>query len=90
MSFKKRCESVADQIGVTVDFFKDSHQQEPFEDDGNLHIVRNGLRACFDVGNGQSNTGKKQNVLSEHILAALGIKSYIRNRVLVEEDDEED
>jgi hypothetical protein len=59
-----------------------------FEDDGALHIVRFGYRACFVVSESQDHP-KRQNELTRRILNDLGI-DIDGDRVFVDEDSEHD
>ncbi len=88
--FQIECEALSEKTGIYVMFFEDKDAQKPVEDDGNLHITKRGLRACFDVGNGQSLSGKDQNENTRTILKALGMEDAINDRTLVDETDEDE
>lgn len=72
------------------DWFIDDSGDDVFEDDGTLHVIRHGIRACFDVGAGQSLSGYEQNQNTIKVIEHLGITSYNNKRVFVEETNEED
>lgn len=95
-AFEKRCIIAARDAGVEVIFFRDDvdHKNDAVEDDGSLHVTRSGLRACFDVGDGQSRSGYDQNVKTIMVLSGLGLwldmEQKSKDRVLVDETAEED
>lgn len=92
-AFERRCEKVAEETGVGVDFFGakgDKYKSDVYEDDGNLHIFIRNEWACFNVGQGQTLEGKEQNENTRKVLTALGLEKHITNRSLVEEEEEED
>ena len=66
MEFRKKCEQLAGVLGIDVAFYDDTEKQDPFEDDGSLHIVdvRAKLRAAFDVSNGQRLSAADQNAMT--------------------------
>jgi len=89
--FERDCAKVAETTGISVNFFgaPKGQKQSFYEDDGSLHLHKRGGWACFDVGNGQSLSGKEQNERTRKIMEALGLP--ITDRVLVDEtEDEED
>ena len=69
-------------------FFHESCGTDVFEDDGNLHIEHRTVRACFDVGQCQTLSGKEQNKNTTDILTALNVP-FIVGRALVEEHEED-
>jgi len=87
--FEKQCNEVSEKLNVDVIIWNKETSQEPFEDDGNLNITKRGIRACFDVGCGQSLGGKEQNERTLAVLNALGITKFANDRVLVEEHDDD-
>jgi hypothetical protein len=92
--WQKKCEDAARIADVEVCFYEEVppiSKASQFEDDGYLHIEKpREDRACFDVGVGQSLDGKEQNRRTRIVMEALGLTSKISDRVLVEEDDEEE
>lgn len=88
-AFEKKCEAAAEATGVRVVFFNDDGKRRMNEDDGALHIANGrGLRACFDVGNGQSFDAAQQNIRTEEVIEALGMKAT--PDVFLDEGDEDD
>lgn len=87
--FQVQCEAIAEELGIHVMFFPDS-PSKPCEDDGNLHITKRGLRACFGVGLGQSLGPKEQNANSQLVLDALGITKFDKSAVMLDETEDED
>ena len=73
--FEKQCIEVNEKLGLgEIMFFPEpGRKPEVFEDDGTLHVVRRGQRACFDVSNGQDYSARKQNGVTRKVLDALGI-----------------
>ena len=86
--FQKRCEQVAEKLGLEVIFFEDTNKPDQFEDDGTLHVQNGSLRACFDVSNGQALSGADQNSKTRLVMAELKLR--ITDRVLVGECNEEE
>jgi hypothetical protein len=87
--FRSQCESVASNLGYELNWFDDVNRaNNAFHDDGCLHIVRRGERACFDVSHGQSDSGLEQNRATREILGKL--KLPVTDRCLTDEDDDED
>ncbi len=72
--FQMLCENISAETEIEVSFYPDTNAQEPFEDDGNLHVVREDVRAVFDVGNGQSLSPSKQNARAKRILRKLKLQ----------------
>lgn len=89
-AFKKKCNRVAESLGIGVEFYSDDGFERQFEDDGTLHISRANVRACFDVSGGEGKTAKDQNDLTRDVMKALRMTKYIGDSVLVDEDDEAD
>lgn len=89
-AFRKKCEAAASEVGVNVSFYENEAGNDQFGDDGYLHITKNGFRACFDVGHGQSLEGSEQNKNTRAVMNHLGMESKISDRVLVEETDEDE
>lgn len=87
-AFQRKCEKVAADIGIGVCFDAEEQRREAFEDDGTLHIARQGIRAMFDVSHGQSLEGKEQNEYTRKICAAMKIE--VAENMLAEEGDEEE
>jgi hypothetical protein len=89
--FEIECQKIADTLNLgDVLFFADECKEPPFEDDGSLHVIKRGMRACFDVGDGQRRDGKSQNEFTRAVLTALKMERFINDRTLVEENDEDD
>lgn len=88
--FETQCEKVSEDTGIDVMFFDDDTNPAPCEDDGNLHITKRGLRACFDVGMGQNATGKVQNERAKKVLEALKITKFKPEMVFVDETEDDD
>ena len=86
--FQKRCELVAERLGLEVVFYDDDSGVDQFEDDGFLHVQNKSIRACFNVSNSQSDSCRAQNVKTRAVMAALGLK--VSSRVLGDETDGED
>lgn len=73
------------------DWFLDDAGDDIYEDDGTLHVVRHGRRYCFDVSNGQSDSGYTQNKKTYDVIVDLGLlTSYDPKRVYVEEEEYEE
>lgn len=90
--FEKLCREVSEKTDIEVIFFDDEHASDAHEDDGNLHVTRRGLMACFDVGGGQELSASRQNDRTRTVLRGLGMESAINEHTLVDEteDDEDD
>ncbi len=73
--FKKKCNDISADTGINVGFYTDAREKAAFEDDGVLHIVRHGCRACFDVDTGQSSPPSLVNDNIEAVCKALKIKA---------------
>lgn len=87
--FRTLCEIVAEEVGVEVTFYdEDTDRVDQFEDDGTLHVQEGKLRACFDVSNGQDDSGSEQNEKTEKVMKALSLP--VSSRVLVEVDEDDD
>jgi len=94
-TFRKRCNLAFSLIGAEPLYFNDgdSREDDAFEDDGSLHVRRNGLRACFDVSNGQSLDAAKQNAMTRLVMEALGLAKRdqpLPGRVAVEVPEEKE
>lgn len=85
-TFKRRCEKVAETLGLDVSFYDDAQPDRENVDDGTLHITRSGLRACFNVDQGRDD-GKLQNENTRAVLAAMKIK--VGDNVLVDVESED-
>ncbi len=70
--FRALVEEASERSGVEVLFFELNESQELSicEDDGNLHVSRFGLRACYDIG--QELPMREYIRLRERILRYLG------------------
>lgn len=92
--FEKQCNEVADlfDLGEVLFFPDKGRKHEVFEDDGTLHVVRRGQRACFDVSNGQNASARRQNEVTRKVLAALEIELSPKEEIYVfqKEDDQEE
>lgn len=86
--FQLQCEAVSEKTGINVMFLDDNQNSEPCEDDGNLHIIKHGLRACFDVGREQCASGKEQNERTRKVMTELGMEKQITDMVLVDEQED--
>lgn len=82
-SFLRACKNHPLCTGAV--FFEDD-EDDVFEDDGTLHVVRHGFRVCFDIRNEVS----VQNNNAIKILEVLNIKDFKPERVFVDESDEDD
>lgn len=60
---------------------------DAYEDDGNLHVIKNRLHVVF--GFGQDTPGREANEKIRAILTMLGIKRRIGDRTLVDEECED-
>jgi uncharacterized Zn-finger protein len=90
-AFIARCEDIDAESDIGVMFFTDAKSPDIFEDDGNLHVRRFGMRAVFDVGKSQTATAKEQNERTAAVLAALSVAGKAKaDRVFVDADDEGD
>jgi hypothetical protein len=87
-AFRARCEDAGALVDSSVNFFTDANSPDAFEDDGNLHIRRYGLRAVFDVSHGQLSTPTEQNERTRTVFAYLGMEIKKPARVLVEDPEE--
>ncbi len=85
LTFREQCEEVADALSIDVVFFNETRPSTVFEDDGALHIVRRGVRACFGVENDDP---QLQNEKASRVLAGLKIPET--KAAFVDEDDERD
>jgi hypothetical protein len=88
--FERDCRAVAEETGIEVDFFYNEKGSDCYEDDGNLHIHKSGMRAVFNVGHNGDLPGAEQNERTRKVLNALGMGKKISDRVLVTEEAEED
>lgn len=89
-TFKKRCLKVSEETGILCPYFfpSDGQKKGAYEDDAMLHIIHDGIRACFDVGEGHSLTGAEQNVRTRLVLTKMKMPGYIRPSVLVKEAEQ--
>ena len=85
--FEKKCLKIGDDLGIGVTFFSGEAYTDgiTFHDDGTLHVVRVGVRACFDVSNSQSLSPKEQNDTTRKVMRALNLK--VTDTCLVEDDE---
>lgn len=66
-------------------------KDDQYHDDGCLHVVRNGVRAAFDVSNCQSDSPAEQNKKTRLVFKILGLPSrLLTDRVLLPEVSDED
>lgn len=87
-TFTQQCQTIADDLGFEIDFFQDEKYQEPFCDDGVLHVVnRTGMRACFRIG--EDTSAIDWNIAARKILTALGLESKIGKHVPEDEKVED-
>ena len=93
-AFRKKCEVAFSAIDSDPLYFEDEEMEDDaFEDDGCLHVRVNCLRACFDVSNGQSLSGREQNIRTRAVMESLGlVKKFepLTGRVLVDESEPDD
>jgi len=90
-AFQKRCIFVADFCYLPEpSFYEDRRKSEAHHDDGTLHVIWRGQRACFDVSNCQDDPEHVVNEKTRKVLIGIGLEKFIGDRVLVEEDDDED
>ena len=85
--FLKACEGAP---LFTGDWYIDDRDDDAFEDDGCLHIIRKGIRACFDVGDCQLLKPREQNENAQEVLDYLKLDDFDHKRVFIEEPEEED
>lgn len=88
--FEKDCRVIAERHGLDEPLFwpVEGKTAEPFEDDGNLHVEKQGTHAAFGIG--QDISGAEYNRLARLVMTDLGMAKKINDRVLVEEEDDED
>ncbi len=84
-AFRRKCLKVSESTGIEVSFCDDDRKQEPHEDDGTLHITKDGLRACFWVC---SDVPAVQNERAVEVMTAMKMEKKITDRVLVEDDED--
>ena len=82
-AFEKKCKAVADDIGIEVTFYPDNDRANAYEDDGALHVVRCGQRACFGVGIADDPVEQTKN--TRLVLTALKLEKEIGDHTLVYE-----
>lgn len=70
-SFRIKCVNIGRLVGVELSFFDDDRGDRSFEDDGAWHVVRHGLRACFNVA---SDDAKVQNGRVKDVMRRLKLK----------------
>lgn len=82
--FRNKAERVSEKVlGDSVSmFFETNKPDDAFEDDGALFVTKYGLQAVFGIG--QDTPGRDANNRMREILADLGMKRFISDRVLVE------
>jgi hypothetical protein len=90
VSFRLLCEQAGALIDDTPMFCEGENGTDVFEDDGYLHVRRRGTRAVFNVSKGQTLNGEEQNKRTVIVMEALGMKSKIDERVLVDEEPDEE
>lgn len=83
-TFVLKCELAARSNDVDVVFFRTDKSSDPCGDDGNLHISKGALRACFGIGQDEKVSVFNKKV--ENILTELGLGKFIGPRVLVRDD----
>ena len=90
-SFRLKCDKVFKDLDMEPLYFEgEDRADDQFEDDGVLHVIRGGLRACFDVRRGQSLSAVAQNTNTAVVMNALGLKKHIDPRVMLDEDEDSD
>lgn len=92
--FEESCLALSESTDIGVMFYRGEHFKvdDVFEDDGSLHIRRDGIRAVFDVGDNQNLGGHEQNTRTQRILDELKIEATatIRRSAFVAEFEDED
>ncbi len=84
-AFKRECERVAEKVDLPKpDFYDDDGKNRSNEDDGNWHLVRDGVRACFDVAN---DNGYIQNTRVRELMGLLRLVP--KSSDLVDECDDD-
>ena len=80
--FEARCTEVAAKFGFDIVCFHDESYQEPYEDDGALHVIDPDTlcRACFDVSDCQRLSAGHQNRNTRRVLKELGIEHLYGKR----------
>jgi hypothetical protein len=90
--FLAQCKKAASAIGQDFEdcltWGTDPKSDDQYEDDGNLHIEKAGIHICFGIG--QDLPSAEYNRQARLVMETLGMKRKISERVLVEEDDEND
>lgn len=86
-AFEKKCNEVADKVGVSVDFITDDATpvRRVSEDDGTLHINKGRRRAMFSVG---QDDPKLANERMREILRLMEVK-FDPELVFVDEEDDD-
>lgn len=74
--FEARCVEVAAKFGFDIVCFHDETYQEPYEDDGALHVIDPDTlcRASFDVSDSQRLSAGHQNRNTLRVLKELGLE----------------
>ncbi len=86
MTFRKLCEKIAEETGLEIDFYKEKgRKKDAFHDDGTLHVISRGVRACFWVGQ-DDNT--RANERTRAVLKMLDIEP--NDRTLLDETEDDD
>jgi len=89
--FEIECEQVSAKTGISFysPWNDDDMKLDAYEDDECLHIHKRGTHACFGVG-GNGICAGKQNKNTRAVLEALGLSKMIGERVLIENEEEDD
>ena len=83
--FRKKAIAAAKKfLGDEIMEFPHNGPDSAYEDDGNLHVCKHGLRICFGIG--EDVPGKEFNQKVVQILTALSMKRHITIRALTEEE----
>jgi predicted GNAT superfamily acetyltransferase len=88
--FVEECREIAVKLDVELTFYdeeKGRGASRSFEDDGFLHVVFRGKRACFTVN--VNDDPVRQNDLTREILKGLGRADEIGDNTLVDETDDD-
>lgn len=88
-AYIKKCESAAESAGVTDGVLVwATDKKDIYEDDGNLHVAMRGVHVAFGIG--QDLPSAEYNEKTKAIMTAMGLAKKISERVLVDEEEDED
>ena len=86
MTFKQKCEKVAQDTGIDVTVYPHDGGYGCYQDDGVLHIEKGSWRAVFDVSERRSLSAKLQNRNTLKVMKSLRVP--ITKHALASEDDD--